>query len=182
MLEGLNTLPLALSALVIFSLRIVDVTLGTLRIGFLVRGTRRLAGLFGFFESLVWLMAAAEVLSNLDSPLKFVAYAGGYATGTMVGVSVERWLAIGETIMRVVAPVGSVSVETALREAGFFVTVLNAQGRDGDVRVSFSVLPRRRMQEALALVGRVNPAAFVTFEPTTPTRRSLAAKPSRPVK
>ncbi|NLG09837.1 MAG: DUF2179 domain-containing protein [Deinococcales bacterium] len=174
-----DTVNLVLSALLIFMLRIVDVSLGTLRIGFLVRGARGLAGLFGFVESLVWLIAAAQVLSNLDSPLKFVAYAGGYATGTMLGVSVERWLAIGETIMRVVAPVDSPPVEDALREAGFYVTVLNARGRDGDVRVAFSVLPRRRIPAALKLVGEVNPQAFVTLESTTPTARNVAPPASK---
>jgi len=164
------TLELLLAAAIIFGLRITDVSLGTLRIGFLVRGQRRLAGLFGFFESLVWLLAAAQVLTHLDSPVKFVAYAGGYAAGTMLGVSIERWLAIGDTLMRVVAPVDSPALDEALRAAGFYVTVLNARGRDGDVRVSFTILPRRRMQEALRLVGRVNPSAFVTFEPTTPVR------------
>lgn len=173
---------LVLAALLIFGLRIVDVSLGTLRIGFLVRGERRLAGLFGFFESLIWLIAAAQVLSNLDSPIKFIAYAGGYATGTMVGVSIERWLAIGETIMRVVAPIDSPSVEEALRAAGFYVTLLNARGRDGDVSVSFSVLPRKRIPEALAIVSTVNPRAFVTFEATTPTNRTPVTPPSKLIK
>lgn len=161
---------LLLPALLIFCLRIVDVSLGTLRIGFLVRGQRRLAGLFGFFESLVWLVAAAQVLSNLDSPVKFVAYAAGYATGTMLGVSIERWLAIGEAIMRVVTPVDSPALEDQLRQAGYYVTVLNARGRDGDVRVSFSVIPRRKIPELLKLLNSINPSAFVTFENTTPVR------------
>ncbi len=177
-----DTLSLLLSGLLIFGLRIVDVSLGTLRIGFLVRGNRRLAGLFGFVESLVWLIAAAQVLSNLDSPVKFVAYAAGYAAGTMLGVSVERWLAIGNSIMRVVSPVASPEVEERLRAAGFYVTVLNARGRDGDVRVSFSVLPRRRMQEALRIVGDANPQAFVTFESTTPTNRVAGGAPTKIVK
>lgn len=169
-------LGLALSALLIFSLRIVDVSLGTLRIGFLVRGQRRLAGLFGFFESLVWLIAAAQVLANLDSPIKFVAYAGGYATGTMLGVSIERWLAIGESIMRVVTPVDSPPVEDELRAAGYYVTLLNARGRDGDVRVSFSVIPRRKIPDVLKLLKRVSPSAFVTFESTTPVRMAAPAQ------
>lgn len=177
-----DVLNLVLSGLLIFGLRIVDVSLGTLRIGFLVRGNRRLAGLFGFVESLVWLIAAAQVLSNLDSPVKFIAYAAGYAAGTMLGVSIERWLAIGNSIMRVVSPVDSPDVEPHLREAGFYVTVLNAKGRDGDVRVSFSVLPRRRIQEALKIVGGANPQAFVTFESTTPTNRPSATPATKIIK
>ena len=79
-MEGL-TLDMLLGALLIFALRIVDVSLGTLRIGMLVRGKRRLAGVLSFFESLIWLVAAAQVLGKLESPIQFVAYAGGYATG-----------------------------------------------------------------------------------------------------
>jgi Uncharacterized protein conserved in bacteria len=85
---------LLLSALAIFALRIADVSIGTLRIGFLVRGRSALAGIFSFAESLVWLVAAAQVLTSLDNPVKFVAYAGGYAAGTVLGVRIERWVAL----------------------------------------------------------------------------------------
>ena len=165
------TLALALSALSIFFLRIADVSIGTLRIGFLVRGRPGIAGSLSFVESLVWLAAAAQVLANLDSPVKFVAYAGGYATGTMLGVSIERWIAVGDVMMRIVAPVGSPSAAGALREAGYVVTEMNAEGRDGQVRVSFSVLPRRKVSNVLHIVERANPQAFVSFEGTTPVRR-----------
>jgi uncharacterized protein YebE (UPF0316 family) len=165
-----DSLPLVLSALSIFLMRIADVSLGTLRIGFLVRGKRRLAGLFGFFESLIWLVAAAQVLSNLDSVWKFIAYAAGYATGTMMGVSIERWLAMGTSLMRVVSTIDTPDTSAALREAGYYVTEINAKGRDGDVRVSFTVLPRRREQAALKIITSINPSSFVTFEATTPMR------------
>lgn len=161
---------LALSALLIFGLRILDVTLGTLRITYLVRGQRSVAGLLGFFEALVWLTAAAQVLGNLDSPVKFVAYAAGYAAGTMLGVSVERWIAAGDSMLRVVSKADGPPLEGPMREAGYFVTSLNAQGRDGDVRVLFTVLPRRRVPEVLKLLRRINPAAYVTIESTTPAR------------
>lgn len=166
-----DSLPLALNALLIFFMRIADVSLGTLRIGFLVRGKRRLAGLFGFFESLIWLFAAAQVLSNLESVWQFIAYAAGYATGTMMGVSIERWLAMGTSLMRVVSTIDTPATSAALRDAGYYVTELNAKGRDGDVRVSFTVLPRRKEQSVLKLISEINPSAFVTFESTTPVMR-----------
>ena len=159
-----------LGALVIVVLRVADVALGTLRIAMLVRGRRGLAGVLSFAEALVWLLAAAQVLTNLDSPVQFVAYAAGYALGTVLGVSLERWIAIGDTLLRVVAPVDSERSAMALREAGFVVTELNAKGRDGDVRVSLTVIPRRRVKDALKIVADVNPDALVTFESTTPIR------------
>ena len=159
-----------LGALAIVLLRLTDVALGTLRIAMLVRGRRGFAGALSFFESLVWLLAAAQVLTNLDSPIQFIAYAAGYALGTMLGVSIERWIALGDTLLRIVSPVGSPPSAEALRLAGFVVTELNAQGRDGEVRVSLTVIPRRRMKEAMRIVADVNPDAFVTFESTTPVR------------
>jgi uncharacterized protein YebE (UPF0316 family) len=166
---------LALAAAGIFALRILDVSIGTLRITYLVRGKRGVAGVLSFFESLVWLTAAAQVITSLDAPVKFVAYAAGYATGTVLGVSIERWIAAGETLMRVVTPVGGISVEKPLRDAGYFVTSLNGQGRDGDVRVHFTVLQRRRVPQALRIVREANPAAYVTLEPTTQARTNVAA-------
>jgi uncharacterized protein YebE (UPF0316 family) len=166
------TLSLLLAAAGIFALRILDVSIGTLRIAYLVRGRRLIAGGLSFFESLVWLTAAAQVITSLDAPLKFVAYAAGYATGTVLGVSIERWIAAGDTLLRVVTPVTGPSVEAPLRTAGYYVTSLNGQGRDGDVRVLFTVLPRRRVPDALRIVRSASPSAYVTLEATTPARAS----------
>ena len=157
-------LSLLLSAFFIFSMRIADVSIGTVRIVMLVRGKRLLAGILSFLESFVWLLAAAQVLTDLDDPVKMVAYASGYAAGTMLGASVERWIAMGKCMMRIVVPSHSPDVAYLLRERGYYATVLNAEGRDGGVRIVFSVIKRRYIKELLALVHEANPKAFVTFE------------------
>ncbi|MBB5362277.1 DUF5698 domain-containing protein [Deinococcus humi] len=161
------TVDALLGALLIFSLRIVDVSLGTLRIGMLVRGKRTAAGALSFFESLIWLMAAAKVLSTLDSPLQFIAYAGGYASGTMLGANIERWLAVGKVVLRVIVPVSAPDVQAALRDAGYYVTTVNASGRDGEVRVMFSVIARKRMKQAFRVIETTYPKAFITVEEVT---------------
>lgn len=170
---------LILSALTIFTMRLADVSLGTLRISFLVRSRRGLAGVVGFVESMIWLVAAAQVLSQLDEPLKMVAYAGGYAAGTMLGSTIEGWLAIGNVLVRIVAPVDSPHAYQVLQDAGYPLTVVNGEGRDGSVRVAFAVMPRRQSRKALDLVAQANPSAFVTIEeaslPNLTTPRSATA-------
>lgn len=155
---------LFLGSLLIFALRIGDVSIASVRIVTLMRGRIWLAALLGFFESLFWVSAAAIVFSNLDHPVRIITFAAGFASGTLIGGFVERWLAMGTALIRVIAPVDSPPVAEAMRAAGFQVTVLNAEGRDGEVRLNFSVMPRRRAKEALALVGEINPDAFVTVE------------------
>lgn len=155
---------LLLGSLMIFCLRILDVSLGTLRIGMIVRGRRSTAAVLSFFESIIWLLAASKVLSSLEHPIQMVGYAGGYAAGTLVGSSIENWLAIGKVVMRAFVPVGAPDVASALRQAGYYVTALNGSGRDGDVKVLFSVIDRKKAPEVLALVEETYPKAFVTIE------------------
>ncbi|MEE9473532.1 MAG: DUF5698 domain-containing protein, partial [Acidimicrobiia bacterium] len=110
-------------SLLIFLARLVDQSLGTMRIIYLFRGRRRLAGALGFFESTTWLLAVSQVVTNVDEPIKVFAFAGGFAAGTMLGGTVEKWLALGQGVLRVVAPFESPQSAVALRAAGFAVTV-----------------------------------------------------------
>jgi uncharacterized protein YebE (UPF0316 family) len=96
-------------------------------------------------------------------------FAAGFATGTVLGGFVERWMALGNALVRIVAPVETPQVAHALRGYGFRVTVINAEGMQGEVRVSFLVVARRRVREVLRIIGMVNPDAMVTVEQTTIT-------------
>jgi len=148
----------------VFAMRVLDVSISTVRIVVMMRGHLRLATILGFFESLLWVAAASLVFANLGNPYKAVAFAAGFATGILVGGLVERRIAMGNAFVRVVAPLDSPPVAERLRAAGFPGTVVNAEGRDGEVRLTFSVIPRKRVREMLALVHEVNPEAFVTVE------------------
>jgi uncharacterized protein YebE (UPF0316 family) len=153
-----------LGALLIFCLRVIDVSIGAIRIVMIVRGERWIAGLLGFFESLTWVIAAGLVFSNLDSPVRMLAYAAGFGAGTILGSTLERMLKLGRTVLRVITPIETPEVATALRKAGFGVTVVNAEGLNGDVRLAFTVIPRRRADEALSIIAGINDDAFVTLE------------------
>lgn len=166
-------LTLILNALLIFVLRIADVSVGTLRVNVLVRGFRGPAVALSFVEALIWLSATARVLTQLDNPFNVVAFAGGYATGTLVGCAINDWLALGKTLMRVVSPTNQPEVVSALRDAGCTVTAMNAKGRDGEVSIAFSVIPKKRSGKLLGIIQNANPNAFVTFEEVRTADRAI---------
>jgi hypothetical protein len=93
---------LLLGSLLIFVLRMVDVSIASVRIVTLMRGRIGMASIMGFFESAVWVTAAALVFANLDNPVRIVAFAGGFAAGTLLGGNIERWLAMGTSMIRIV--------------------------------------------------------------------------------
>lgn len=157
---------LALDLIFIFVLRTIDVGIATVRIVLIGRGRRAMAAGLGFVESLIWVVAVTRVLSGLDDPLRMVAFAAGFAAGTYLGSLVEEWLAIGQALLRVVAPVETDQVAPLLRTNGFGATVVNGDGMDGEVRLTLAVVPRRKVSEAIALINHSNPDAFVTVDQT----------------
>jgi uncharacterized protein YebE (UPF0316 family) len=154
-----------LGAVLIFCLRIVDVSVGTLRVMYMVRGDRRKAVPLAFFESLIWVFAISRIMKEVDNTANMVAFAAGFAAGTMVGMTLERWIASGFVIVRVISDVGKEKLAGEMRGAGFGVTVLTGEGREGEQEILFVVALRRRAQELLDLVRRIDDGAFVTIEP-----------------
>jgi uncharacterized protein YebE (UPF0316 family) len=150
--------------LVIFALRIIDVSLSTVRILLAVRGHKRYVPLIGFFEVLIWVTAVGNAIRFLDSGWHLFGYASGFATGTYVGMKIEERLAIGYATIRVVSRHGGVEMADALRSLGYGVTEFGGQGRDGRVEVVYTVCLRRDISRVTAEVERWDPQAFITVE------------------
>ena len=89
-------------ALLIFFLRIGDVSLGTIRIIFVARGNKFIAPLLGFFEVFIWVIAISNIIQHLDNWVNYVAYAGGFAAGNFIGMLIEERLAVGVSLVRII--------------------------------------------------------------------------------
>ncbi|MFO7893814.1 MAG: DUF2179 domain-containing protein [Longimicrobiales bacterium] len=150
--------------LVIFCLRIFDVSLATLRMLFTMRGRRVLVPLIGFFEVLIWLFAAGTAVQYLNSPLHAVGYAGGFAAGTAVGLWIEEKLALGLARVQAFSRHSGVELAEALRGQGFGVTEFLGQGREGNVELVSTVVRRADVPHILKMVDAWDPDAFVTVD------------------
>jgi len=169
MLETLFAGPVG--PLLIFLLRIVDVSLATSRLLLAVRGNRVIVPVIGFFESLIWLFAVSAAIGSLNSPLHIIGYAGGFAAGNVVGLWFEEKMALGLSTVRIISRHGGVELAEALREHGFGVTEFAGQGREGTVEVVYTVVRRRQVPKVFNEVARWDPDAFVTVESPKEIRR-----------
>jgi len=151
-------------ALLIFCLRIIDVSCDTMRVIFAIRGKRVIAASLGFIQALVWIFAVANAVKHLNSVLHVLGYAGGYAMGTYIGVSLEKMIAYGVATVRIVTKRAGLGIAAALREQGYGVTESHGVGRDGAVDVLNSVVQRRHLDDVLAVVTALDEEAFVTVE------------------
>ena len=148
----------------IFSARIMDVSIGTMRVIFVSRGYKLFAVICGFFEVLIWLIAITQILKNLTNPLYYIAYAGGFATGNFVGMFIEEKIALGNVLVRVVTKKEPVYLIEYLEKNNYGVTLLPAQGLYGAVTILLTIVPRAELEKVISIIREVNPYAFYTVE------------------
>lgn len=163
-LSDSGTFSFFLLPLLVFLARIIDVSIGTLRIIFVSRSLKGWAAVLGFFESLIWVVAISQVMQNLTNVWTYIAFALGFATGNYVGVLIEERIALGSLIVRIITRKDATALAEHLWKAGYGVTNLHAQGETGPVQLIFTVCRRRNLGEVLRMVKRFNPRAFYTIE------------------
>ena len=150
--------------LIIFLTRILDVTLGTLRIIFISRGKKLIAPLLGFVEVLIWITVVSQIVSGAHNFVAYIAYAAGFATGNYVGMWIEEKLAIGTLVMRVILARDAQALIDNLRSAGFGVTHVDAQGSTGPVILVYTVFMRKELDRVMSIIDATSPKSFFTIE------------------
>lgn len=148
----------------IFLARVIDVSIGTIRIVFVSKGKKTLAPLLGFVEVIIWLLAISQIIRNLDNIICYIAYGGGFAVGTFVGLLVEEKLAFGMVLIRVITRVGAGDLIASLRVQDYGVTSMLAEGPEGKVNIIYSVIRREDLKEVVEIIQRFNPKAFYSIE------------------
>jgi uncharacterized protein YebE (UPF0316 family) len=150
--------------LLIFLARVADVSIGTIRLIFIARGLKYLAPVVGFFEVLIWLLAIGQIMKNLSNPACYIAYAGGFAMGNFVGMWIAEKLSLGVVLIRVVTKKDAIELVGYLKSADYGVTSVDGHGATEQVKVVFTIVPRREVKRVVDLIKKFNPKAFYTIE------------------
>ncbi|MBN1277216.1 MAG: DUF2179 domain-containing protein [Deltaproteobacteria bacterium] len=154
----------AVIPLLICLARIVDVTIGTMRVIMITKGSRFLAPILGFFEILVWLLAIGQVMQNLTNIMNYFAYALGFALGNYVGILIEQKLALGVMAIRIITRKDASELIQILKNSNLGVTAINAEGATGPVHVIFTIVKRSNLPNIIASIKKYNPNAFYSLE------------------
>ena len=160
-----------LAGLLIFIMRVVDMSLDTLRMLFTMRGRKGLAFIIGITEATVFILAVSQVLKGPLNVWTVLGYAGGFGTGTVVGMLAEERLALGFTRFSVYSLARGNELAAALREAGHAVTEFSGQGQSGTIAMITCAVSRKDAAGVHGLIRRVEPEAFVTLDEVRPLQR-----------
>jgi len=157
----------------IFGARAVNIALDTLRFMFTIRGKRGMSWILGFLESVLFVVIIGQVLTNLGNPLNVIGYAAGFATGNVLGMIIEKRLAIGFTHFSIISRSHSTEIADALRDEGYGVTEIPARGRESNFMLVDCHVRRKQADEVEDLALKIDPEAFITAEEVTPRRSGI---------
>lgn len=169
--------------LLIFLARIIDVTLGTLRIIFISRGKKLYAPMLGFVETFIWIVAVSQVVRNITGDMwAYAAYAAGFASGTAVGMLIEDRLAIGVLNVRTILPEKATTLVECLSKAGYGVTCVPGEGVHGPVTVIYTTIKRKKLAEVVGIIHQFYPHAFLSVEELRSTQEGVFPEDMNPRK
>ncbi|MDR2423557.1 MAG: DUF5698 domain-containing protein [Prevotellaceae bacterium] len=157
----------------IFTARIVDVTIGTLRIVFVSKGMKVVAPILGFFEVLIWIVVISQILSKANDWLCYVTYAGGYATGNYIGLRIEERLAMGIYLVRIFTLNDGNELVRILNNNNFGATCLKGRGIEKEVDIVETVVGRKNMKLVESYIRKFDESAFFVIEDVRHTQRGI---------
>jgi len=155
-----------LLAIAIFVLRVLNYAIGTIRMVAIARGARVIAAFLAAFEALIFAVVIANIVSDLENIVNLVAYCLGASAGSWLGMELESRLIKGYVIVNVFASKMGHEIAVAMRDAGFGVTEIYGEGREGAVTTLRSVINKREAKQLTQMIDKLNPEAFVAIEET----------------
>lgn len=158
-------------ALAIFGLRVLNYSVGTIRLLVVARGGRILGAVMAGLEAFIFAVVIAKVITDLNNAPNLIAYCGGAIVGSYVGMVLEARFITGFMIINAFLPTNGREVAGILREAGFGVTTTLGEGRDGAVTTLRSVVDKRDVSRFIKLLQGANPSAFIAVEEARGVRR-----------
>lgn len=148
----------------IFFSRILDVSMGTMRILFINRGYKATAAFLGFFEVLIWITVVASVLANVKNWTNYIAYAGGFATGNYLGMLLEQKLKVGTQVIRIISKQSTHHLLEVLHQSGYRASALDAKSVNGQEQIIFTIAKRKHTPDVIKLVKQTDSEAFYSIE------------------
>lgn len=149
--------------LLIFVAKIVEVTIGTMRIILISKGYRKQGTALAVVEILLWVFIASSVIQGVtEAPIKGIVYSVGFALGVYVGSFIENRVAVGKILIQAISDkTGADMIMRVLRANGHGVTSMDAHGKDTDRTVLMIFANRKNKQTILDLIKDTEPKALI---------------------
>lgn len=151
----------------IFFVRILDVSLGTLRTIITIKGKALVASVVGFIEVFVWFLIVREALNtDITSIWIAISYSLGFAAGTYIGSILSSKFIKGNFSLQVITD--NYSIVDIIRKNGYGVSVLDVEGhnKEAEKYMLLIEITNDKLHEIRDLIKALDPNAFIVVTET----------------
>ena len=154
-----------LLCLKIFFARILDVTLGTVRMVQTVKGRTVVAGIIAFFEVVVWFLIVREALQTDANMWIVIAYSGGYATGTMLGSLISNKFINSVVSVEVITSKATKETVELIRSKGYGVSAFETVHNLGEPKHMLLItLNSKNLNDLKKIIYEIDEHAFIVID------------------
>lgn len=156
--------------IIIFIVKVIEVSLATLRIVLITKDERVKGAAIGFFEVTIWVLVVSTVLQDITTdPFKIVVYALGFAVGNYLGSLLENKLAIGVTNIEVIAhKIHGKRLANYLRANGLAVTSVSAYGMNDKREILYLHTARKKVKQTVKIIREFQEDVVITVNDIKP--------------
>lgn len=163
MFDFLDVYPWLLPVIIFFG-RIVDVSLGTLRIIFVSKGEKNKAPLIGFVEVFIWVVVISQILVRANDMVSYLSYAAGYAAGNYIGLSIEDRIAYGIVLCRIYTQKNGKELVQILNKMDVGATMTHGTGSTNEVDIIETVVGRKEFKKLVNTLNDFDNNIFYVVE------------------
>ena len=152
------------SAIVLVSI-MTQVILGTVRHIAMLKGSRVLTIVIGFFEGVVAITVAITVISNAVKQginvFIIASYGAGFALGFFIGMMISNKISRDILSVNIISTKYSDEIEKILRANGFGLTCYTGSGKDGEIKMLNAICKKSDLPKLHNLAQAIDPDAIV---------------------
>ena len=149
-------------SVIIFIGRMVDVGLGTIRVNLIMRRKKTLAAVVSFVEAAIFIMIIVRVVSEIDNIYAIIAYAAGFAVGTVLGIIISEKFSRDLTSTNIIVKNKNNEMKKMLVKEGYGVTCYKGSGKgEEDIEIINVISRQADLPKLNRLIYKKDPSAFV---------------------
>ena len=155
---------LLLLCIKIFFARLIDVSLGTVRTIYTVKGKNFIASLIGIIEITVWFLVVKEALSTDNNNLWIVfSYAMGFSVGTYIGGRLSQKFIKSNLEVQVILSNRDDNIVSEIRKSGYIVTVIEVKGIKDIKYMLYIQIKDNTLEQLKKLIRKLDNKAFMVI-------------------
>ncbi len=143
--------------------RLIDITIGTVRTLFLVRNKNKIAAICGFFEVLIWFYAVDSALNNeINSIWIPISYAAGFSLGTLLGTIIAKKFINPLVSVQIISNKLTKKEITNIKDKGYGVSVIKLENNEHkNSKMLIIETHHYNLKHLMKLISSIDNKAFI---------------------